>query len=347
MPMLTVLSHFFSQTCGWRHGWSRADVDRNLCTFWCVRMVRGGDCLAGKLLVFFGRLVVGCKAKRLLAETFLLYGNLCVSKTCLQGFDPSLSFSHTPAAFCWFIPGSRFFTCGRAGDIMVGVPKTGQTRICHVPVLIIYLTDLGYCLPVVAPCSLRMILSWRYNVLGGPSGFWSTDMLKTYVWQKRAGRFVGLGFPLRMTTSYTMTIYLFAPLNWTGCSLCHRCNLTFLFMRCSCNTTANKNWTKSFIVYEVLQVNRFFSEVPGLCCFCCACIPAHPMIQWHIRHGLRLVPSSSMSLRVCVIKPLSSLLRPLGWPPRSAHFELDGFDSSLGAIIDVYNWCVTGGKQLI
>ena len=84
-----------------------------------------------------GRLVVGCKAKRLLAQTFLLYGNLCVSKTCLQGFDPSLSLSHTPAAFCWFIPGSRFFTCGRAGDIMVWDPKTGQTRICHVPVLII------------------------------------------------------------------------------------------------------------------------------------------------------------------------------------------------------------------
>lgn len=102
------------------------------------------------------------------------------------------------------------------------------------------------------------------------------------------------------------------------------------------------------IVYDVLQVNHFFLEVPGLCCFCCACIPAHPMIQWHIRHGLRLVPSSSMSLRVCVIKPLSSLLRPLGWPPpRSAHFELDGFDSSLGAIIDVYNLCDKGGQQLI
>lgn len=103
MTMLTVLSHFFSQTCGWRHGWSRADVDRNLCTFWCVRMVRGGDCLAGKLLAFFGRLVVGCKAKRLLAQTFLLYGKMRVSKTCvtcLQGFDPSLSLSHTPAAFC-------------------------------------------------------------------------------------------------------------------------------------------------------------------------------------------------------------------------------------------------------
>lgn len=100
MAMLMVLSHFFSQTCGWRNGWSRADVDRNLCTFWCVRMVRGGDCLAGKLFVLFGRLVVGCKAKRLLAQTFLLYGNLCASKTCLQGFDPTLSLSHTPAAFC-------------------------------------------------------------------------------------------------------------------------------------------------------------------------------------------------------------------------------------------------------
>lgn len=77
MTMLTGPSHFFSQTCGWRHGWSRADVDRNLCMFWCVRMVRGGDCLAGKLLVFFG----GCKAKGLLAQTLLLYGNMCVSKT--------------------------------------------------------------------------------------------------------------------------------------------------------------------------------------------------------------------------------------------------------------------------
>ena len=56
-------------------------------------------------------------------------------------------------------------------------------------------TDLGYCLPVVAPCSLRMILSWRYNVLDCPSGFWSPDMLNTYVCQKPAGRFVGLGFP--------------------------------------------------------------------------------------------------------------------------------------------------------
>lgn len=91
MTMLTVLSHFFSQTCGWRHGWSHADVDRNLCTFWCVRMVRGGDCLAGKLLVFFwARLVLGCKAKRLFAQTFLLYGKMCVSKTCLQGFKDSI-----------------------------------------------------------------------------------------------------------------------------------------------------------------------------------------------------------------------------------------------------------------
>lgn len=234
MTMLMVLSHFFSQTCGWRHGWSRADVDRNLCTFWCVRMVRGGDCLARKLFVFFGGgWCWDAKPKNCFAQTFLLYGNLCASKTCLQGFVPTLTLSHTPAAFCWFIPGSRFFTCGRAGDIMVWDPKTGQTRICHVPVLIIVdspaatilnlanrckstlqkdlytvhwfafmsrgallsddLTDLGYCLPVVAPCSLRMILSWRYNVLDGPSGFWSPDMLKTYVWQKPAGRFVGLG----------------------------------------------------------------------------------------------------------------------------------------------------------
>ena len=177
-------------------------------------------------------------------------------------------------------------------------------------------TDLGYCLPVVAPCSLRMILSWRYNVLDGPSGFWSPDMLNTLntcmAETSRSFRWFRLPFEDDHFIHHDHIPFCTVELNRMQLVSQVQPDILIHALFMQHNGKQKLNQIIHSIWGDTGEYNRFVFEVPGLCCFCCACLPAHPMTvtpsAW-IEVGALIV---SMSLRVCVIKPLSSPLRPSG-----------------------------------
>ena len=212
-------------------------------------------------------------------------------------------------------------------------------------------TDLGYCLPVVAPCSLRMILSWRYNVLDGPSGFWSPDMLNTLntcmAETSRSFRWFRLPFEDDHFIHHDHIPFCTVELNRMQLVSQVQPDILIHALFMQHNGKQKLNQIIHSIWGDTGEYNRFVFEVPGLCCFCCACLPAHPMTvtpsAW-IEVGALIVYVAARLCHQAFVKSIEAIGLP---PPRGAHFELDGFDFLWGAIIDVYNLCDTRGKLML
>lgn len=180
-----------------------------------------------------------------------------------------------------------------------------------------------------------MILSWRYNVSAGPSGFWSPDMLNTYVWQKPAGRFVGIPFCTAELNRMQLVSQVQPDI------LIHA-----LFMQHNGKQKLNQI---IHIVYEVLQVNTIDLFLRfRVCAVFVVLVFLH--IQWQL--NTLGMDWGWCPHRLCRCAFVSSSLCQVYWGHRA---PTTGFVPTwswmglipFGAIIDVYNLCDTRGKLML